>query len=262
MSIQQGFMLEGDVDIEVACAFAADNGFEHVEVNAEGRFHRTRVDPAAVRRPIERYSLDLVVHLPYALDPGSPHEHVRDGACRELEAGIDAAAEMGADRAVFHATTFARSYRWDRETVREAILDGVERVSAHGRERGVDAVAENLKTDFFDADDFPLLFSRTSANACLDTGHAHVTGQGMETQARLLREHGDRISHVHLNETRRDDEDEHLPVGIGRLDFETLARAMVDSDWSGTCTHEVLQFGSGGREYVAASKRAFDRLRE
>lgn len=82
-------MLEGGVDLERGCAFAADHGFEFVELNAEGQFHRTRVDPG---------------------------------------------------------------------TVRECVLDAVERVSTHGRERGVEPVAENLKSPFFDAGDFPLLF--------------------------------------------------------------------------------------------------------
>lgn len=260
MTVRQGFTLEGGVDTEAACAFAADHGFAFVELNMEGQFHRSRVDPDEVRETAERYGLDVVVHLPYALDPGSPHDGVRDGARRELEAAIDTAEAMGAERAVFHATTSARPYHWERETVRETIIATVERVSAYGRERGVDAVAENLKSPFFDAGDFGTLFERTDANACLDTGHAFVSGHRATEQARLLREHGNRISHLHLNETRREAEDEHLPVGLGRIDFGKLAEAMAETGWSGTCTHELFRVGGGGREYVAASKRAFDGL--
>jgi len=260
MTVRQGITVEGGVDTDAVCSFAADHGFTFVELNMEGQFHRSRVDPDAIRETAERYGLDIVVHLPYALDPGSPHDGVRDGACRELEAAIDTAAAMGAERAVFHATTSARQYHWEQDAVRETIVDAVERVSTYGRKRGVDAVAENLKSPFFDAGDFGTLFERTDANACLDTGHAFVSGQRADEQAQLLREHGNRITHIHLNETRREDEDEHLPVGLGRVDFGTLAEAIAETGWEGTCTHEVFRVGDGGREYVAASKRTFDDL--
>jgi len=41
------------------------------------------------------------------------------------------------------------------------------------------------------------------------------------------------------------------------FDFEPIARAMRETDWTGTCTHEVYSFGT---EYVGHGKTAFDRL--
>ena len=84
-----------------------------------------------------------------------------------------------------------------------------------------------------------------------------ATGVSMAEQADLVREHGDRISHVHLNDTRMDGDDEHLPVGVGKLDFAELAAAMVETGWSGTCTHEVFTFDDEPRAF---GKRRFDRL--
>lgn len=259
MAIRQGFTVEGDADPERSFAFAAAHGFDFVELNMEDGFPRSHVDADRIATLLDRHDLDLVVHLPFSIDVGSPHEHAREGACRELEAAIEAAVEMGAEKGVFHAASFAHADSWAAEDVVPCIVESVERLTAYGRERGFEACAENLKGPFFDAGDFPDLFARTDAVACLDTGHAHVTGHDLAWQADLVGEHGDRVSHVHLNETRRDDEDEHLPVGIGTLDFEALARAMRETGWSGTCTHEVFAFG---HEYAAHGKRAFDRLLE
>lgn len=252
-------MVEWTTGPEEGFEFAAERGFDFVELNMGYTFERTRIDPARVRRLADEYGLDVVVHLPYALDPGSPHEHVRDGACRELEASIDAAAEFGAEKGIFHATSWARPEKWDREEIRGYIYDSVRRVDAHARERGIEACVENLKTPFFDAGDFPDLFDRTDAAACLDTGHAHVTGQGAAAWDDLLRGYPGRVSHVHLNDTRRDDDDEHLPVGLGKLDFGALAAAMREADWAGTCTHEVFTYDPG---YAARGKETFDRLLE
>ena len=257
MTVRQGFTVEHGADAEASFAFAADHGFDYLELNMDHRFERSRVDPEPVRELAARYGLDLCVHLPYHLDVGSPHEHVREGSCRELEASVDAAVGMGAERGVFHAYTLARADKWDRESVRGWLYESVDRVVEHARDRGFEAVVENARSPFFDAADFPDLFDRTAATACLDTGHAHVTGTSLSDQADLLREHGDRISHVHLNDTRMDEDDEHLPVGVGKLDFAELADAMVETGWSGTCTHEVYTFDHDPRAF---GKGRFDRL--
>ena len=257
MTVRQGFTVEHGADAAESFAFAAERGFDYLELNMDWTFERSRVDPDAVRDLADRHGLDLCVHLPYRLDVGSPYEHVREGSCRELEASVDAAVEMGAERGVFHANALASEGKWGRETLRECLYDSVERVVEYARDRGFEAVAENLKSPFFTAADFPELFDRTGATACLDTGHAHATGSSLAEQADLLREHGDRISHVHLNDTRLDGDDEHLPVGVGKLEFAELAEAMVETDWSGTCTHEVFTFDDEPRAF---GKRRFDRL--
>ena len=66
------------------------------------------------------------------------------------------------------------------------------------------------------------------------------------------------MAHVHLNDTRRGD-DEHLPVGPGRLDFAELAATLAETGWRGICTHETLRFGDRS-DYVRTSKRRFDDL--
>ncbi|PSP77165.1 hypothetical protein BRC81_10275 [Halobacteriales archaeon QS_1_68_20] len=134
-----------------------------------------------------------------------------------MEAALDAAAAAGVETAVFHADSRVLAEEWDDELVREC----------------------------------------TDAAMCLDTGHARATGHDGAWQAEFLRKHGDRVSHVHLNHTRRSDDDEHLPVGLGRVDFGALADAIAETGWTGTCTHELFGFDL---RYAAESKRAFDAL--
>jgi sugar phosphate isomerase/epimerase len=257
MPIRQGFTVENGADTEATFAFAADRGFEFLELNMDHQFDRRRVDVAAVRDLAETYGLDLLVHLPYRLDIGTPLAHVREGSCRELEASIDTAVELGAEAGVYHAQTRVRASKWDRATVRECLYDSVQRVTEYARDREFEALLENVKSPFFDAGDFPELFERTDARACLDTGHAHVTGHEGRAQADLLRGHGDRIAHLHLNETRNARGDEHLPVGLGKVDFASVADALVGTGWSGTCTHEVYTFENEPRAF---GKARFDEL--
>ena len=259
-TVRQGFMLHDSdvtgVDKPEGFAFAEER-FDFVELNMEYGFEVGRIDADRVADLATRRGVDLLVHLPYRLDAGSPQDHVREGSCRELEAALDVAAEVGAEKAVMHAGTMAHGDAWDRETVVAANVESIGRVREYGADRGVEVVVENLKGPFVDVHDFPNLLSRTDATMCLDTGHAHLSGMGLDEQADFIRDHGDRISHVHLNDTRRDDDDEHLPVGLGTLDFGPLADAMRETGWTGTCTHEVFGFDL---EYVGLGKERFDRL--
>ncbi|ELZ85081.1 hypothetical protein C453_10885 [Haloferax elongans ATCC BAA-1513] len=263
MSVRQGFLVSwADSPEEYRPVFedAAAAGFDYVELNMEGAFHRTRIDPTSVREAAAANNLDLTVHLPYRFDMCSPHEHVRDGACRELEAAIDVAVEMGAEKGVIHADSLARPGRIGEEPIREGIRNTVRRMTDYGAERGFEVVTENLK-GLVDAAELPELLAdaHPEAKMCLDTGHAFVTGVDGGEQAELLRDHGDRITHIHLNDTRIESDDEHLPVGLGRVDFEPLAAALVDTDWTGTCTHEVFTFNYS-RVHRGNGKPYFDEL--
>src|SRR6056297_642411 len=112
MAIRQGFMVEHPGDFRPAFAAAGAAGFDYVELNMEARFSRGTVDPDAVRATADEHGLDLVVHLPYTVDIGSPHAHAREGALREVEAGIDAALAFGAETGVVHARSLARPFHW------------------------------------------------------------------------------------------------------------------------------------------------------
>jgi sugar phosphate isomerase/epimerase len=127
----------------------------------------------------------------------------------------------------------------------------------YGRDHGFEGCVENLRSPFFDARELPTLFERTGAVACLDTGHAHVSGLHGPGQADLLREHGDEIAHVHLDDTRNGRNDEHLPVGMGRVDLGAVAAATTETGWDGRCTHEVFAFDNAPRAF---GKRQFDAL--
>jgi len=256
MAIRQGFMVDASVPFDAGMDFAAEHGFDFVEINMEHPFFRD-LDADRVRAATSDRGLDVVAHLPYRLDVGSPHEHVRDGACRQLEAAVDTAVACGAETGVFHATTAVSAEGWGAETLREWIYDSVRRVDSHAREAGLVAAVENVKQSYFDAGDFPDLFAATDAAGCFDTGHAHAMGYSGAEQAALLREHGDRIAHVHLNETRQPDRDEHLPLGHGVVEFAPVARALVETGWSGTCTHEIYSWDLESR---ASSKAVFDDL--
>jgi len=257
MEPHTGFVTQSWMERETALRWAGDHGFDYVEILMDGDDHRERLAPAAeqVRTAAAEAGVDLAVHLPFPTPIGSPHEHVREGALREQEACLDLAGELGAEKAVLHPESGAWGAVWSYEQVRPHIDDSVTRLAQYGEQRGVEVCAENLFDKPYTLGEMDRLLERTPVSMTLDTGHARVTGADEQRVAAFLAEHGDRVSHVHLNDTRRP-RDEHLPFGAGTIDFRTELAAL-DENWSGTLSLEVF---TGGYDYLAESKERLDDL--
>ncbi|NEU57023.1 sugar phosphate isomerase/epimerase [Halorussus sp. MSC15.2] len=247
-----GFVTQLGMDHEAAFDAAEEHGFDYVELLMDGDYERRAFDPAAVREAAAARDLDLLVHLPFALDVGSAYEHVREGAIRELVAAAETAAEMGAEKGVAHANSKAWGPAWDRDHLRDIVLGSVREVDAETPD-DVEICFENIPGGAFSTRNFPDLFEETDAAMTFDTGHARVDGLDSAEMARFVGDHGDRISHFHLNDTRKP-QDEHLPFGSGTIDFERVLGALP-ADWTGSLSLEVFTLDYG---YIGVSKEYLD----
>jgi sugar phosphate isomerase/epimerase len=233
MSLETGFVAVSFFDFQNAITHAVDCDLDFVELVLVGDEHRERLDPITddVRAHASEHGVDLNVHLPFSVDIGSAHGPVRKGAIRELEANIDTTAALGADKAVVHASSYAMDFAWEKATIQEHVLDAIQTLDAQARDLGVELCVENVADHWFPLDDFSRLFEETDASMTLDTGHANLEGYDSAAQAEFVREHADRISHVHCNDVRKQ-RDEHLPFGAGKLDFEQILAPLGDATLS------------------------------
>ncbi|MFC7080542.1 sugar phosphate isomerase/epimerase family protein [Halorussus caseinilyticus] len=252
MDATTGFVTQLGMNHETAFDAAAECDFDYVELLMDGDYERREFDPAAVREAAADRDLDLMVHLPFALDVGSTYEHVREGAIRELVAAVETATEMGAEKGVAHADSKAWRPAWDDRDLRETVLESVREVQARTPD-GFEVCFENIPRGVFSTRNFPDLFETTDAAMTLDTGHARVDGLNSVEMSSFVGKHADRISHFHLNDTRKP-QDEHLPFGSGTLDFRRILGALPD-DWSGTLSLEVFTLDYG---YIGVSKEYLD----
>ncbi|MDY6769907.1 MAG: sugar phosphate isomerase/epimerase family protein [Candidatus Nanohaloarchaea archaeon] len=257
MTIRKGFVTQTGMDLDEAIRRADEYGFDFVEVMMDGATHRgaLEADADTLRDALDDAGVALMVHLPFSVDIGSPHEHVRHGSEEELRSCIETAASLGAEKAVMHASSEAWSAAWDDEDIRDRILQGVRELDGAAVDHGVEVCVENIPGGFFTIDDFPQLFRETEAAMCLDTGHARIDGLDGDDLGDFAAAHRDRISHVHVNDTRLD-EDDHVPFGAGNYDFEPLFDELRDG-WTGTLSLEVF---TPTWDYIAVSKEQLDQL--
>ncbi|WP_266076974.1 sugar phosphate isomerase/epimerase family protein [Haladaptatus caseinilyticus] len=255
MDAKVGFVTQIGMEYEEAFDVAADLGFDYVELMMDGPTERRHLDPDAVRTRASECDIELAVHLPFTLDIGSPFEHVREGAIREIQPAIETASEFGATKGVLHASSNAWKPAWNAETVGSNIVESIRILDEFARKRGFEICVENIPRGWFTIHDFDRIFDETAASMTLDTGHARIDGVDSEGMATFVGRHGDRISHFHLNDTRRA-KDEHLPFGSGTIDFRTIFAALPD-DWGGTLSLEVFTLDYG---YIETSKANLDEV--
>ncbi|MEF8807976.1 TIM barrel protein, partial [Natronomonas sp.] len=95
-----GFTVGLEMPFDDAVEWAAAEDFDFVELLLDGPYARERIahDQEAMRETLAEAGLDIVVHLPFAVDPGSPFTPVRNGAIEELTAGMDFAADLAAEK--------------------------------------------------------------------------------------------------------------------------------------------------------------------
>ncbi|MFC7079911.1 sugar phosphate isomerase/epimerase family protein [Halorussus caseinilyticus] len=255
--VRRGYVTQthtGAVPWDEALRSASRIGFDFAELYMDGATERTRLDPNAVGSLAAEEGLDLLVHLPFVdLEIGSPRNAVREGSLSEQRACIEAAAEMGAEKAVLHAGTSARPPEWELEEVAPNLLDSIRVLDRFAADRDVEICVENLPGVPFTVRHFDRVFAETEASMTFDTGHARVDGMDADETADFLADHGDRISHVHVNDAR-EDADEHVPTGSGTTDFGT-ALAPLREGWEGTVSVEVYTFDF---DYLALSAEKLD----
>jgi sugar phosphate isomerase/epimerase len=147
---------------------------------------------------------------------------------------LEAAGDLGAEKAVLHATSADR----DDTEFREVAADQLRRVADAGREAGVEVVVENVGHQHAGLQLSVLgdLARETDTPICFDLGHAYMEGDNKAIQ-RFLRSHGDRISHLHCHDARRRG-DTHLPVGAGEVDYGLVESELEGFD--GTVALEVF----------------------
>lgn len=254
LDLELGFTLGLGMPFDGAVGWAGEERFDFVELLLDGPYARERIEDRrdSMRRTLADTGVGLVAHLPFAADPGSPFAPVREGVVAEFTAGMDLAVDLGAEDVVFHPSSDAWELGWTDAETREFVHAGLDELVPAALDRGLVPCLENVVSSYYDATRFPELPERyPDASMTFDTNHALLSGMDEDGTRAFFREHADRVGHLHLVDTRGG-EDEHLPVGVGRIDFATVFEGLADAGWSGTATLEV---GTEDHDTIALGKR-------
>ena len=150
----------------------------------------------------------------------------------------------------------------DRKKVSNLVLAekirALKEIVEYGQKNSVAINLENLSETAEDFD--PVICQVPDLGLTLDVGHANLGGSENKSSA-IIEKFGRLIRHVHLHDNRggqSKDDDLHLPIGAGTVDFPAIMASLMSTGYNGTMTLEVKpEFQEAGRILIeTAVKKA------
>jgi sugar phosphate isomerase/epimerase len=251
--MQIGLMNNPRTDPVAEIEFIASNGFDFIDLTLE--YPATHIDvikKQEVLRALRAGGLSVVGHTAYYLPFGSPINALRAAAVGDVIRMLDFFKEAGAETVTLHPDP-GRGAMDSQATISFNALS-FKIISDEAVKRGIAVVVENVPGLFSSVEPLKaVLNSVPGMGFHLDVGHAFV---GRNRFNQVLGAFKDRLAHVHLSDNRMRDDD-HLPIGAGRIDWAEVVKSIKKTGYDRTFTMEVF---SNDRRYVLASVEKFREL--
>ncbi len=209
-------------------------------------------DGKEIGRLIKDLGLFAVGHTAWYLPIASAFPELRETAHDLYKRGLDVFAEAGVSLVNIHPDQKVPMHSIDR--IRDLNAEAIGRLAKEAAQRGIKLMVENLDRLFSGVDDLKVVLDAVpDAGFHLDIGHANLRlglGEANRTVS-LLEAFGDRLAHVHISDNRGGEQDLHLPLGAGTIDWKGAIRALKKTGYDGTVTLEVF---SREREHLRNSR--------
>lgn len=229
----------------------AEDGFDFLDLTIEPPACWLP-DGKEVGRLCGDLGLGIVGHTAWYLPLASPFKDLREKARDLFRRALDSFAEAGVTLVNVHPDQ--RVPLHNKDQVRKMNARAIAQLAQDAAPLGITIMVENLDRGFADPDDIaPVLEADPDLRFHLDVGHANLNLGlgGTNRTADLLAAFGGRLAHVHLSDNRGGDQDLHLPLGAGTIDWKNVARLLRGAGYDGTVTLEVF---SRERDYLRMSR--------
>jgi sugar phosphate isomerase/epimerase len=215
-------------------AFCGKARFDFLDLTIEGP-NASSVDVDRLRLILDDYCLSVTGHTDPCLPYAYPIQGIREACLKELERCARIFSALGAGVMNIHPCYFCPpAMRNDLIPFNiEALKPIVEMAASHGLTLAI----ENYKAPFDRVSIFKkILAAVPGLELHLDFGH---TNFGRDNHEVFCRELGKHIRHVHFSDNRSRSDD-HMPLGVGTVDWKNAVNSLKASGYDGTITLEVF----------------------
>lgn len=214
--------------------FCGKAGFDFLDLTIEGP-QATTVDIARLQPILDTFELSVIGHTDPCLPYAYPVQAVRDGCLKELERCAKIFASLGSRIMNIHPCYFCPPAM--RKDVVEFNIQALQAVAAMAASHGLQLVLENFKAPFDRVTTFTALLAAVPGlQLHLDFGHANF---GRDNHEVFCGELGEYIQHVHFSDNRGRSDD-HMPLGVGTINWRHAVDALKATGYDGTITLEIF----------------------
>lgn len=217
---------------EDAVKRASELEFSAWEIMLEGSHKKE--DYTEVKELADSYGIELFVHVPFSdLNIASLNEGIRKETLTQVFWAIETADFLESGLVTFHSGRPSPVGMAFRDEAWEMNLKSIRGIVEFSGDFDLKVCLENMP-NFPDAmccgieELKTVLDLNPGLGLTLDVAHAHTCGDELE----YLKELGDRMLHVHLHDTKRDN-DSHGALGEGDIDFKKVLSRLKDFEGCG-----------------------------
>ncbi len=209
-------------------------GYNFLDLTIEGP-HAATVDIARLRPLLDSHGLCITGHTDPCLPWAYPIQAVRDACLREMERCAKIFSALGATVMNIHPCYFCPPAM--KKDLVAFNVESLQPIVALAASHGLTLVFENYKAPFDRVATFETLLAAVSGlQVHLDFGH---TNFGCDSCEVFCRELGGHIRHVHFSDNRSRNDD-HMPLGVGTVDWGKAVKALKATGYDDTITLEVF----------------------
>jgi sugar phosphate isomerase/epimerase len=224
----------------------AELGFDYLELTMdqpEAHYSIVSANQAAISKAFQAKDMGIICHLPTFISPADLTDSIRRASITEMRRSLSVAADLGAEKVVMHPPMIGGMGVHVPDRTKAYAFEFLSEMVDLAEGLGITICLENMMPrNLFGCEPSELeeIFWRyPSLKFTLDSGHANLGENGESRLKELVERFSDLIDHVHLSDNRGV-YDEHQPLGAGTIDFNWLAKALVEAGYDGTVTFEVF----------------------
>ena len=222
-------------------------GFDFMELAMdapEAHCEIIKKDAHKIRKALHDQGLNLVCHLPTFVHTADLLESIRKASVREMVNSLEVAAELSPLKVVVHPSYIGGLGVLVPEVAMGYALDAMGILVEKAEQLGLRLCIENMFSpkyqNFVEPEDLaPVLAQFSDLELTLDAGHAHINPLDRDRILAFIDQYPNRIGHLHISDNGGD-QDAHLPVGKGTIQFETVMAAIKLIGYDDTLTLEVF----------------------
>jgi sugar phosphate isomerase/epimerase len=209
-------------------------GFDFLDLTIEGP-QATSIDISRLKSILDSYGLPITGHTDPCLPHAYPNQAIRDACLQEMERCAKMFSALGSRVMNIHPCyNCPPCMRNDLVAFNIESLRPIVEMSAS---YGLTLIIENYIAPFDRVSTFKKMLEEVPGlKLHLDFGHTNFCFDNHEIFCRELGKH---IQHVHFSDNRAKT-DEHMPLGVGTIDWKNAVNALKETGYDSTITLEIL----------------------
>jgi sugar phosphate isomerase/epimerase len=238
-------------------------GFDYLELTLDPpQAHHLQIlqQKEQLLAALKERQMGLICHLPTFVSLADLTDGVRRASLNEVLESLEVAAEFQPLKIVAHPPYIGGLGLMVMKQALHMAKNSLWAIALKAEQLGLNLCLENMfpRCQYgVETIDFIKIFEQLPyLNLTLDTGHANIGNPGGYRILEFIETFSDRIGHVHISDNFGK-QDNHLPIGTGTINFDTVVKSLKRIGYKDTVTFEIF---SKDREYLQISRDKFKKM--